>query len=261
MTKRGIAMRTILSLLLATLSAYAMADQIKNLQELALLPPYCRGTQQIRMISKDPKPIAEYEAIYGESYFHLHHYCWALDSENKAFGIRDKVLRESKLNQALNDIKYSLDHAKSGFVFLPDMYNSQARILFTLRRDPEAVAALIKAIEAKPDYIPAITRLSDYFVDIGNKAQAIKVLEDGIANTENASALIKKLAKLGKTYQGTPGSARKKESIIDTPEDVPNKASDAPLDTSTTTSPAAQSTPDTRTEAEKKANPYCRFCP
>lgn len=259
-------MRTILSLLLATLSANAMADQIKTLQELTLLPTYCRGTQQIRQISKDPTPMAEYMAIYGHAYNDLHHYCWALDAENKAFGISDKLLRESKLNYAINNIKYSLDRAQPGFVFLPDMYNSQARILFALRRDPEAVASLIKAIEAKPDYIPAITRLSDYFVDIGNKAQAIKVLEAGIANTENASTLIKKLEKLGKTYQGIPGSARKKEDPAkeqdsSLPVEKP-QVSPAVSTGSSESAPSSNSKPEKPPATEKPAdNPYCRFCP
>ena len=253
-------MRKIVLISFAIFSGIAAADQVKNQAELALLPPYCRGTQQLREISKDPKPIEEYLAIYGKPYSHLHHYCWALNAENKAWRISDKFLRESKLGQALGDIKYSLDRSGPDFVFLPEIYNSQARILFTLHRDPEAVLALNKAIAAKPDYVPAYLRLSDYFVDKGDKANAIKILEQGIDNTEKADALIKKLAKFGKTYQGVPGHARKKETPPDSPSgekpnDGANPAENTPPDL-----PVA-GLPDTRTEADKKANPYCQFCP
>jgi tetratricopeptide (TPR) repeat protein len=244
-------MRTILLVALALFSGIAAADQVENQMELALLPAFCRGTQQIRAISHDPKPIEEYLAIYGKPYYHLHHYCWALNSENKAGHISDRLFRESKLTYALSDIQYSLDRSEPGFVFLPEMYNSQARILFTLHRDPEAVAALNKAIAAKPDYVPAYLRLSDYFVDKGNKAEAIKILEQGIDNTEKANALIKRLAKLGKTYEGVPGNKR--------PKEYPS-AEVAPSTPQAQAEGGEEKTPAPASDQAAKG-PYCRFCP
>lgn len=244
-------MRTMLLVALALFSGIAAADQVENQAELALLPAFCRGTQQIRTISHDPKPIEEYMAMYGKPYYHLHHYCWALNTENKAERISDRYLRESKLSYALTDIQYSLDHSDPDFVFLPEMYNTQARILFTLRRDAEAVVALNKAIEAKPDYVPAYLRLSDYFVDKGNKAEAIKILEQGIDYTEKANALIKRLAKLGKTYEGVPGNKRPKE---ESSEDVAPSKLPAQMEGGDGKTPAQS--------AEQAAKgPYCRFCP
>ena len=253
----------IIFLLLAIFSFSTWADEIKNVSELMMLPPYCRGTQQIRTISNDPTPIEQYGEVYGKSYYHLHHYCWALNSENKAIMMSNKYQRESTLSYALFDIKYVLDRSEPDFVLLPDIYNSQARILFTLHRDGEAVMALEKAIELKPDYFPAIVRLSDYYVQIGNKDQAIKTLETGIENSEHADTLIKKLAALGKTYQGTPGSARIKEQVAapmseanqntKTPSSVPLNA--AAPEAPTEITPSASG-------SDKSANdPYCRFCP
>lgn len=244
-------MRTLLLVVLVLFSNIVAADQVENQAELALLPDFCRGTQLIRTISRDPKPIADYLAIYGKPYYHLHHYCWALNAENKAVRISDKYLRESKLTYALSDIKYSLDRSDPGFVFLPEIYNTQARILFALRRDPEAVVALNKAIEAKPDYVPAYFRLSDYFVDKGNKAEAIKILEQGIDYTEQANALIKRLAKLGKTYEGVPGNKRPKE--VPAEEVAPSKL------------PPQMEGGDGKTPAQSAdqaaKGAYCRFCP
>lgn len=263
-------MKKLLFALIITLAPSAQADPVENQSELALLPPYCRGAQQIRSISKDPMPIEQYMAIYGKSYYHFHHYCWALNSENKAFLIRDKLLRNSKLGYALGDIQYSLNHSEPGFVFLPVMYATQARILFTLHRDGEAAVALEKSIEAKPDYVPAIARLSDYFADNGDKAQAIKVLEQGIANTEKAATLIKKLEKLGKTYQGIPGSARKKEESAEdqaAPITAANPASENPPSASSTSTAPATPSETTQPAAPVPADnnpahdPYCRFCP
>ena len=260
-------MRSILLISLAIFSGIAAADQVENQTELALLPSICRGTQQIRNISRDTKPIEEYVAMYGQTYYHLHHYCWALNSENKSWRISDRSLRESKLDYALKDIQYVLDRADPDFAFLPEIYNSQARMLFTLRRDAAAVAALNKATTAKPDYIPAYLRLSNYFSDMGNKTEAAKILEQGIDNTEKANALIKALAKLGKTYQGVPGNKRKP---ADAPqENTPSKdssdarATPADLPAAASPTPDGQKPSDTENSANtsQNPNPYCRFCP
>lgn len=269
-------MKTLIPFLLALFSATAVADEVTSMAELALLPPYCRGTQLIRNISKDPKPLEEYYAMYGMSYSHFHHYCWALNTENNAWKTSDTYLRKSKLGYALKDLQYSLDRSDPNFVFLPDIYNTKARLLFSLRRDTEAVLALHKAIEIKPDFVTAIARLSDYYADHGDKARAIKILETGIDNTEKAGTLIKKLKKLGKTYQGTPGSARKKEAPPETTSPPPAEGSPTPKNAVPEASkPVSGSNGDVApivpgdgspsatpsSEAPKPPNPYCRFCP
>ncbi|MBU6995349.1 tetratricopeptide repeat protein [Ferrovum myxofaciens] len=256
--KRKTFMR-IVFLVLAIFGFSAWADEIKDISELMMLPQYCRGTQQIRTISQDPTPIEQYEEIYGKSYHNLHHYCWALNSENKASMMSSRYLRESKLSYALADIKYVLDRSEPGFVFLPDIYNSQARILFSLHRDGEAVMALEKAIETKPDYVPAIARLSDYYVHIGNKGKAIKTLETGIENTENADALIKKLAVLGKT----PERRHIKEPVATSASEADQDTkppSSAPIDSATPATPA-EMTPSAPNNSGQQNDPYCRFCP
>ena len=248
-------MRTFVLIVLSAFSGLAAADNIENQLELALLPTYCRGTQQIRSISHDPKPMEEYLAMYGQTYYHFHHYCWALNTENKASRISDRYLRDSKLNSALADIQYVLDRSDTGFVFLPEIYNSQARILFTLRRDPEAVVALNKAIAAKPDYVPAYLRLSDYLVEKGAKAEAIKILERGIDNAENPTALNKRLAKLGKTYQAAPANKRKAD---DAPVPITPGKPESPAESIDAKAPGAI---PAQSSDQASKGPYCRFCP
>jgi len=256
--------------ILLLMSGTSLADPVKSISELALLPAYCGGTQQVREISKDQKPIEEYMLIYGQPYYHLHHYCWALNAENNAWRIRDNYLRKSKLAYALGDIKYVLDRSGPDFVLLPEILNSQARILFSLRRDSEAVVALNKAISIKPDYSLAYERLSDYYVDVGNKAQAIAILERGIGNTEDATRLIKRLEKLGRTYQGVPGDLRPaKNNNADATKIEPIQENNKTEDTGTvqpappeptTPAPEVESTSSTA-DTPPKTNPYCRFCP
>jgi len=153
----------------AVLSTSIWAGPVKSNSELALLPYYCRGTWQIREVSQDPKTLEEYVVIYGHSYYHLHHYCWALNAENQALRASDANARITTLDYALKDIQYTLNGSDPNFVLLPEIYASKARILFKLDRSVEAVGALYKAIEIKSDYTLAYARLADYFVERATK--------------------------------------------------------------------------------------------
>jgi len=174
----------------------ALADRVENAMELARLPAYCRGTQQIRSISHDPVPIETYMKRYGQAYYHLHHYCWALNSENKANTILDKQQRNSKLFYALGDIDYVIDRSQPNFLLLPEIYAGKARILFKLDRAPEAVGALYKAVQLKPDYWPASVRLSDYYKKQGDIKNARTILEKALEKTPKSKALMKRIAEL-----------------------------------------------------------------
>lgn len=198
-------MRILYFFILGLATATAAADEVKSLAEAYMLPPYCSGTQQIRTITHDPRSINEYMAIYGHTYYYLHHYCWALNTVNHVMLMEDQYLRNSKLTYALHDIQFVLDRATPNFILLPEIYVTRARILFMLKNDSEAATALIKAIDAKPDYVPAIARLSDFYAENGDKDKAIKVLEQGIDHTKRADRLIEKLKQLGVSYQSVPG--------------------------------------------------------
>ena len=277
--KRETHVRIIYLLFLAILSPVAWADPVRDLSELALLPQYCRGTQQIRSISKDSRPIEQYVTIYGYAYIHLHHYCWALNTENNALRLKPGD-RRAKLTYSLADYKYFLDRAPPNFILLPEIYTSRARVLFTLKRDVEAVMDLVKAIELKADYAPAYARLSDYYQGVGDKSNAIKILEQGISHTKNPTNVaffIRKLEKLGITYQGTAGSALPKENesthdkkpsdLTEEKESAGNDQASVPDKTPLPATPSTENvTPDltgkdTPADQQAKPNPYCRFCP
>ena len=269
-------MRIIL-LVMVIFSTSAQADTVDNTAQLGLLPHYCWGTQQIREISKDPVPIDQYEATYGESYHHFHHYCWALNAENIADRMTNEYLKKSKLAYALGDYKYFLDRATPDFPFLPDVYTSRARVFFKLKRNAEAVSDLRKAIELKPGYAAAYSQLSEYYQRTGDRKDAIKTLEDGLSNNRDpgiTAYFIGRLKDLGSIYKGTPGSALPKEAepgLGNKPEDqaeATNSAADKPSSSDEQTkmpeaNSSASSVPKKNTPADKPAqsNPYCRFCP
>jgi tetratricopeptide (TPR) repeat protein len=268
-----------LSALLFAWAITAQADPVTNARELAILPAYCQGTQGISSISKLPKAaIDDYYKVYGETYHHLHHYCWALMSEFNANRILEKGPRNNKLNQALGDIQYVLNkNPPNSFPPLADIYASRARILLKLGRQGEAVADLIRAIDLQPDNQRTYAQLSDYYLDSGRKDKAIEILEQGVAHHESPTILLRRLERLGKPFAGTPGSAVPKPHPT-TPEPAPSpEALPAPDPSSPAQAHAADSNESKDAAStgdapgtdpglapypqQNKTNPYCRFCP
>lgn len=249
----------LLSLFCQPLSA-AENGEVEDISELALLPVYCKGTQQIRSISNDPKPLSEYVAIYGDAYTHLHHYCWALNIENKLPGIRKEIYKQNSLALILANIQYVLDRSPLSFSLLPEMYIKKAQTLFKMERDVEAVGVLFKLTQIRPRYGPAYAQLGAYYQGIGDKSNAIKSYEQGIINTPKANEVffIKKIKELDRNYKITPVNSRPRTADVQTGNET--RAGNLSSDLPEQIPPPASSVPAMTGQTEK-ANPYCRFCP
>ena len=177
------------------LNTSAKAEKIEHPSQLVGLPAFCMGTASVRVVSQDKTPFEEYIKKYGDSYRHLHHYCWALLSEKIAFQNPNNA--KFQLMKAIGDINYVLENNHDPkFIFLPEMYVAKARMYFKLDNNVEAVLNLKKAIEAKPDYVPAITRLADHYIFDGDIQEAVKIIKTGITYSPNSNTLKKKLAEL-----------------------------------------------------------------
>ncbi|MCX7193033.1 MAG: hypothetical protein NTY60_05330 [Proteobacteria bacterium] len=242
--------------------------EVHDMSEVELLPVYCRGTDQIRMITNDTKSVAEYAAIYGESYKNLHHYCWALNSENKLSKMRDDYEKRNEITYILHNIQYVLDRAPLSFSLIPDIYITRARILFKAEQDVEAIGVLFKLTQIRPSYGPAYAQLGDYYQRIGDRANAIKFYELGLTSTNKANTafFIWKIRKIDKNYQAPPVNDTREagQPAQSTGQLVEKNISDVPPDSSEQapqlTIPPNESAAPAEEQSEKP-NPYCRFCP
>ncbi len=248
-------MKTVYLLFFALFSQASWAlGEVQDLSEVELLPTYCKGTDQIRIITNDPKSVEEYAAIYGEAYKHLHHYCWALNSENKLSTIRDDYRKRSEMTYILHNIQYVLDRAPLSFSLISDIYITKARVLFKMGQDVEAIGVLFKLTQIRPGYGPGYAQLGDYYQRIGDRSNAIKFYELGLINTnkENARFFTRKIRKIDKTYQAPPIKGTPDKPLPNTDQPIEEGNGDTLPDSPEQIAPDDQS---------KKPNPYCRFCP
>lgn len=171
-------------------------------REIALLPRYCRFTQDFGLRATpggaDPTEAARWERAFGPTFKHLHHYCWGLMKTNRAVLLaRDRQVRRFYLSDSLGEFDYVLERAEPGFLLLPEILTRKAENLVLLDRGPTAMVALERAVAIKADYWPAYGVMGDYYKDLGDLAKAREVLNRGLEKAPEAEALKRRLRELG----------------------------------------------------------------
>jgi tetratricopeptide (TPR) repeat protein len=183
----------------------AAADSPRNITagEIARLPDYCAHTQTFeRNGSKDSPTEAQryWAARIGESFWDLHHYCWAMVSANRAQAAG--VSRGERIylyDSAVNDCYYILQNMKSSFPLLPEMLTRMAQYRMSAEKPAEALQFYERARAAKPDYWPPYVGIADLQVKLGRPAAAREVLQAGLALMPDEPRLRERLAQLDST--------------------------------------------------------------
>ena len=257
---------TVASCMSLFFSSVAFADFVQNQAELALLPRECYGTEQVRNISQDPIGKDEYAKMYGDEYIYFHHFCWALNSENNAERMTNRMLRESKLSYAIGDLDFAIQRSRNEYVFMPEMLLAKARILSKLRRYAEALEVLYKLIEIKPDYVLAYRDMSNYYERLGQKGKAVTALEDGLKVVPDSRLLQKYYQQLsGKEF--VPPAKPAVAAASGVPADSSGMQSSAVAASAVPQQSASEAVGkdgagvDETKPKEAPPNQYCRFCP
>jgi hypothetical protein len=183
-------------------------------REVAMLPSYCKYTQSFRDNvpgGNNPAEIKRWYSMLGRGFHALHHYCWGLMKTNRALLLtKRKDMRGFYLASAINEYNYVIKSVTPGFALLPEILMKKAENLIHLRRGPEAVKELERAIELKADYWPPYVALSDYYKAAGDVGKARECLERGLSTAPDTKALKVRLAELDKT-KGKPSSTISKQ--------------------------------------------------
>lgn len=165
-----------------------------------MLPAWCRHTQEFRERvpgGNSPDEIRRWRGVFGDTYEHLHHYCWGMMKANRARLLaRDQQSRRAYEADAIDEYNYVLRHATEDYFLLPEVITRKGESLLRLEQGPVAVTEFERAIALKPDYWPPYAHLSDYYRALGQRPKAIEVLERGLAAVPDAAPLTRRLKEL-----------------------------------------------------------------
>ena len=171
-----------------------------DVREIALLPKFCPYMQLFRErvpSGRNPEEIAHWQAVFGSTYQHMHHYCWGLMKTNRAVLLaRDADVRRFYLQSAVQEFDYVIERTPAEFLLLPEILTKKGENLVRLGKGPIAIVEFERAAELKPDYWPPYAYSSDYYASVGEAKKAREVLEQGLSFSPDAPALQRRLTEL-----------------------------------------------------------------
>lgn len=189
-------------------------DQIQayDAREVAMLPRYCKYTQDFRDKLPGGRDQAELDRWYqtmGPGFHAMHHYCWGLMKTNRAVLLaKSQQIKVFYLGSSIDEFNFVLGNTPPDFVLLPEILTKKGQNLILLGRGALGALELEHAIDAKPDYWPPYAALSDYYKNIGDLGQAREYLQKGLALVPDAKALTDRLAELDSAKVKTKRSQR-----------------------------------------------------
>jgi len=164
--------------------------------EMELLPPFCKA--KIGHHDKNDAATNYWKGVFGpENWIHIHHYCFGVNFVNRSYRPgKARVERDADLRNAINNFNYVLGHTQSNFSLRADVMVQKARALHRLGNEAEVAGLYMKAIELKPDYVPAYIALGDYYKDSGDRAKARETYEAGLKKVPDNSLLNRRIRRL-----------------------------------------------------------------
>lgn len=209
--------------------------------EIELLPKYCVDTQGHTFKYGRNSPRAPYwVSLMGPSFWHMHHYCWALVNIGRARrASTPDMARTSALEEARGDIMYVLNNAEPDFILFPEIYSRLGEVELMRGQALRAEAAFAKARELKPDYWPAYFHWAEYLRNSGKRAEALKLVTSGLEQAPEALPLQKLYLLLG----GVASQMPKVRVVVEPPAAEPGETTATPPAAPLATPPAAAPAP------------------
>lgn len=180
--------------------------------ELSLLPPYCNAMQG-RPDYTGPGG-ARWRAWLGDDLQHVHHYCRGLrDARFATLMARITPQQRNFLwERAVNEYDYMIRNAKATLPIMPEILLRRGEALLRVGKAMPAEESFQRAVKLKADYWEAYAALADILVANKQFDRAREVLENGLANAPQATALQERLQRLSsagdKSSAGKPATAR-----------------------------------------------------
>jgi tetratricopeptide (TPR) repeat protein len=134
----------------------------------------------------------------GKSFWHMHHYCWALLNMRRADLVaRNSQERRGLRGEAVGDIEYVIKNSPRNFVLLPEVLTTLGGVHILMGTAGAAMDAFQQARDIKPDYWPAYSDWADFLIRSGQKVQAKQLVKLGLEYAPNSKVLQDQFRLLG----------------------------------------------------------------
>ena len=193
----GWTLRLALSLAMLMCASVARSYEIAP-SEWAAWPDYCKtryvrvpgGSESayVRLVS--PDMINKAKAMLGESWYHVHHACYAmmLIARAERYQGRDQQRVDEALHAAVGETNYVLPRIPPSVPVHWKMLTIQSRALYVSGKKQPAIDALKQIIRRKPDLVDGYVVLGNFLYKEGKYAEAREVLQAGLEKVPTPTA-------------------------------------------------------------------------
>lgn len=199
---RSVFRRLLAGLALMSLAA-AHAGKPDNLNEgeMALIPAYCPDTMGFNYgdaYSNTSPKAKHWVGLMGHSFWHMHHYCWALLNLRRADAAgRTAQERRALRESAVGDIGYVVKNSPSNFVLMPEILTKLGGVQLLLSDIGGAYDSFLRARSLKPDYWPAYSDWAEVLIKSGQKPLAKVIVQTGLEHAPDSKVLQDQFRSLG----------------------------------------------------------------
>lgn len=236
------ALRLLLPVLVFASLTPAFAGKPPNVTdgEMALIPPYCLDTQGFKYgdaYSNTSPRAGHWVGLMGKSFWHMHHYCWALLNMRRADLVaRSAQERKGLRGEAVGDIEYVIKNSPRNFVLLPEILTTLGGVQILQANASAAADAFQQARDLKPDYWPAYSDWAQFLIKSGQKAQAKQLVKTGLEHVPDAKVLQDQFRLLG----GDPAEVVPKTKLKVPSAAEPTPTAESPASSGVTSSQGEQ---------------------
>ncbi len=193
----------LIAMLLASFASISPAQSPKDVTdgELALLPPFCYDTMGMRYGSKSSNRsprASHWESLMGQSFWAMHHYCWAKINQRRIFAPgTDPKFRIGLLSGVVGDLGFVINNSPPDFIMLPEIYSALGEVELLRKNPSAAIGHFNTARKLKPSYPPPYQLWSEHLLSTGKKDEAKALLKLGLEHNSTAVSLQVMYKKLG----------------------------------------------------------------
>ncbi len=195
---------------------WASVDRVWAKRYADHLPEWCKYTMELPSSAEekgaygDPRGAPWVKEFGKHRFMHLHHYCRGLDHLYEgARVVNDEERRDFLFREAATECTYVLDRTDDSFVLKPEIYYKKGMALMAHGKPVEAVENFTAALQIRPNYEPAYVSLSQFFERAGDRAEARRLIEEGLRWVPQSTQLTARLAELGgRTPKRSRGTSR-----------------------------------------------------
>lgn len=194
--------RGLLVALLVSCVQMAEANTPQNITpgEISRLPEYCPHSITFSPRGTPDAPTDQqrhWVALMGNTFWAIHHYCWALVNVNRAErGGLSPADRRYLFQWAIQDCYYVVNLATPDFPLMPEILTRIGNYYVEMDRVIEAMEHFERAKAIKSDYWPPYVGLANINLRLGRKNVAIDILNSAIQILPNEPNLLAALKRI-----------------------------------------------------------------